>query len=204
MLHTFRHHSTQLRDVLHFSRRTQLPTWKRACGSSDAPTPMQFGGFCEQGPPGRERLRADEARSRPPRSSDPPVSMARTTSRHRSDATSSGNVPSLSCRAWTSTAPSSSAALGCGSPSLFSALRRVASTSSCAPPGLQRVARRFLPPRGSYRERKALTGRLHLGKCVPPSAQRGSPSSSADLRANMPPNVALGCPEACHSCARIL
>ena len=61
----------------------------------------------------------------------PPVSMARTTNRHRSDAASS---VSLSRRARSNTAPSTSAACACGSPVLHNALARVTSTASYAPP----------------------------------------------------------------------
>ena len=64
----------------------------------------------------------------------PPVSMATTTSRHRLPFTSSGKVLSLSSRlAWKRTAPSSSAAPGCGSPEPHRALRNVTSTANWAP-----------------------------------------------------------------------
>ena len=64
----------------------------------------------------------------------PPVSMATTTKRQRLEVTNSGYAFSLSRRARTMTAPSTSAAPGWGSPVAHKALRKVMSTASCAPP----------------------------------------------------------------------
>ena len=64
----------------------------------------------------------------------PPVSMPTTTSLQRREATSSGYLASLSLLAFNSTAPSTSAALRCGSPARVKTQRSVMSTASCAPP----------------------------------------------------------------------
>ena len=79
----------------------------------------------------------------------PPVSMAISTNRQRLDATSSGYFASFSRLAWSSTAPSTSAACGCGSPSLLKTPRRVMSIASLkleldANPGLSANSRKHL------------------------------------------------------------
>ena len=63
----------------------------------------------------------------------PPVSSARTTTQHRSAATSSEHLSSLSRRAWVRTAPSTAATCGRGVPQEVNALLRVMSTASYAP-----------------------------------------------------------------------
>ena len=64
----------------------------------------------------------------------PPVSMPTTTSLHRPEAASSGNVASLSRLAATNIAPSTSAAWGWGSPLQVRTLRNVMSAANWTPP----------------------------------------------------------------------